>query len=30
MRMRFGRFWREVRVVSECNTIQAYLDAVAE
>lgn len=30
MRMRFGRFWGEVRVVSECNTIQAYLDAVAE
>ncbi len=30
MRMRFGRFWGEVRVVSECNTIQAYPDAVAE
>ena len=22
MRMRFGRFWGEVRVVSECNTIR--------
>lgn len=30
MRMRSGRFWGEVRAVSECNTIQAYLDAVAE
>lgn len=30
MRMRSGRFWGEVRAVWECNTIQAYLDAVAE
>lgn len=30
MRMRSGRSWEEVCAVSECNTIQAYLDAVAE